>query len=304
MVIGLAAGPILGLMVLLQMVELGHRTLVVRPYTTLILLAPVYFLTDYGPLAATGVAALIGSLRRGRRDPDETTRFLGILAVVCLGAMFFISHVQVGTQVFRKAGLVLRLPLAILSGGVIATILEGGRPRLRCLLLIGVAIALPSVATDVGLITALGPVPDRVYHVSSEDASAYAWMKRHLAPTALVQEIPGDFPGVVALAERRTALGDWIHAANYQVGDERVGERHRDIYHKLFMGHDAGQAHEVARQYGIEYVYVGREAREKAAPEALDKFARCKAYFEDVYHRDGIAVYRVRPMASKQEGCR
>jgi hypothetical protein len=298
----LAAAPVLALMLLLRMVVPGERTLVVKPYLTMLLLSPVYFIADYGPLAVLGAAGLIGWFR-DRREADETIRFLAVLTAVCLVAMFFVSHVQVGTQVFRKAGLLLRLPLAALAGWAVARILDARQPWLRRALAISVIVAIPTLVTDVARITGRGPVPDHVYVVSPEDVSAYDWMKEHLPSAALVQELPGEVPGVVALAQRRTALGDWVHAANYQIGEQRVGDRHRDIYRVLFLGPDAGRARDVAAKYGIEYVFVGREAREKATAAAIQKFERCPATFEPVYRQGGVVVYRVDLTATPGPGC-
>jgi len=291
--VGVAASPVLLMMVYLHMVEPGQKTLLLKPYTTLIALAPFYFLADYGALAVAGLAGVISAVRQGRRIAEPTRSFL-VLTTVCVFAMFFVTHVEVGTQVFRKAGLVLRVPLAALAGSAIAGVIEHGRPWLRRLLLLGVAAALPSVVTDVSRISGFGPVPDQVFYVSADDAAAYEWMKRHVAREALVQELPGAIPGVVALGEHRTALGDWVHASNYQIGEPRVLERHKAIYRTLFLGRDAAMAHAIAIRYGIAYLFIGREAREKATPEALDKFATAPAYFEPVYGRGGAVIYRVR----------
>ncbi|HZS33531.1 MAG TPA: DUF2298 domain-containing protein [Methylomirabilota bacterium] len=290
--IAAAAGAMIALMLRLGMVRPGEPTLVLKPYLTLLAVAPAYFVMDYGPLALTGALGVALALR-GRRQADETTRVLLLLAAVSVAAMFLVSHVQVGTQVFRKAALAARLALLLLSPPAVAWMLA--RRWARRLLAIAVLAAAPTLLTDVVRISGVGPLGDRVHYVSPQDAAAYAWMRAHVAARALVQELPDALPASIALGERRAALGDWVHAANYQIGEGRVRDRHQEVYRTLFMGRDAAAALAVAERLGIAYVYVGHAARRKMPPEAVGKFARCPGGFEPVYGAGGVTLYRVRP---------
>lgn len=293
--IALTAGSVIALTLRLGMVRPGEPTLVLKPYLSLLAIAPAYFVLDYGPLALTGALGVALALRR-RREADETTRLLLVLTGVSLAAMFFVSHVQVGTQVFRKAGLVVRLALLLLSVPAVAGMLARRSPRR--VLAIAIVAATPTLVTDVVRIAGVGPLGDRVHYVGPADAAAYAWMRTHVADTALVQELPGAVPASIALGERRAALGDWVHAANYQVGEARVHARHQDVYRTLFMGRDGAAALAVAERLGIAYVYVGHDARRKMPPEAVAKFARCPRGFRPVYEAGDVVLYRVRPAAA------
>jgi uncharacterized membrane protein len=118
--------------------------------------------------------------------------------------------------------------------------------------------------------------------------------------------MPAGISGIVALGERRTCLGDWVHATNYQIGTQRVSERHKDIYRTLFHGKNINNALNVVRKYGIDYIYVGVEARQRIDSDAIEKFDQSTDHFEKVYSVNGVSVYLVKSdyqkVASPQSG--
>ncbi len=155
-----------------------------------------------------------------------------------------------------------------------------------------VLLAFPTLLVDVYRISTFDKRDERTYYISNDDLRAYRWIKGNLPREAVIQDMPTGISGIVALAERRTALGDWEHAKGYQIGSERVAERHRDIYHALFQGNDVADAIDVLRKYGIQYVYVGHQTNQKVKREAVEKFERFPEYFIKIYSAENVAIYQ------------
>jgi hypothetical protein len=308
-VMALTIVAMLGFMIFFQMVVPGHQSLTVKPYLTMLILSPLYLLIDYGPAVALAIVGLVLLLRK-KGQLDDNITFLIFLGVVSLLFMFFVQYPDIGTQVIRNGGTILRLPLVILSGIAVQEIMRRGREK-ACMrgnriLLISLLIALPTPLLDIYRISEFDKQDEETYYISPQDYEAYRWIKLNLPRQAIVQDMPAGISGIVALGERRTCLGDWVHATNYQIGTQRVSERHKDIYRTLFHGKNINNALNVVRKYGIDYIYVGVEARQRIDSDAIEKFDQSTDHFEKVYSVNGVSVYLVKSdyqkVASPQSG--
>ena len=290
---------ILGFMFLSKMVILGHRSLAVVPYTTMMLLSPLVLLIDYGPMFVLGMVGLFVFLKKP--GEDESGWFLVVLTFVAVFFMFFVRYPDVGTQVFRKSGIVLRIALLVFSGAALQRL--RGSPKsgiYRYVLVASVLLAAPSLIVDVSRISTFDKKEENTYYVNQEDYDAYAWMKQNTAPTDVIQDLPTGISNIPAFAQRRTALGDWVHAENYQVGTDRVLDRHKDIFRALFMGKDIHEAVRVMNKYHIQYLYLGTVAAKALTAGAIEKFGVFPNRFSKVYARGSVVLFRFEPQRQTQ----
>ncbi len=290
LVVAMVATVVL-LMLGLQILTLDHRSLIISAYMKMLLFAPLYFLVDYGPTAILATIGLV-TLIRSRRSLREHDYFFIYLAIVSLFFMFFVRYPDVGTQVFRKGALTLRVSLTIFAACGLMYLFRGGlrRARTRWAIIPLMALAIPTQFMDVYKISHHDPGPD-VHYVAPADLTAYNWIRTRLPENAVVQDLPIGISAIPAFAERRTALGDWVHAENYQIGTQKVMGRHQDIYRRLFHGADVDEAVFVLQKYGIQYVYVGSEALRRVSSHALQKYGASPDRLAKVYSRDGVVIY-------------
>jgi hypothetical protein len=295
MVVGLVVLIMLSFMVVLEMIKLGHKSLVFEPYTTMLVLSPIYFLIDYGPTAVLGAIGVMLIVKQ-RKLFDEDMLFFLVLGGVSVLFMFFVRYPDVGTQVFRKGANVLRIPLIIFSG---VALREMARRKWKIaslwgLLLLAMIVALPTLFTDVQQISTFGKENERTHYLKQQDYDAYVWIRDNLPSAAVIQDLPSDISSIPTFAERRTALGNWVHAGNYQIPTAKVQERHDDVYRGLFLGTDINKAANVIRKYGIRYIYIGTAAAEILDNQAMRKFDGHGEIFEKIYSQGRVAIYKVK----------
>lgn len=281
-----------GFMVLLGMISLHYQSLVFRPYLTMLLLSPLYFVIDYGPLVLLGTLGLILWFR-GASQGDDGTLFLLIAVGTSLTFMFFAQSPDAGSQILRNGGSYLRLPLVIFASLFLTRRHEYTSVWPKRFVVAAILLAVPTPLIDIYRISTFDKPEESTYYVSNSDIRAYSWIRQHLPGGATIQDLPSGISGIPAFGERQTALGDWQHAIHYQIGSRRVAERHNDIYRTLFHGTDLTAAAQVVRKYHVNYIYVGRDARAKLDATALEKFDRCPAAFTRIYSSDGTAIYSV-----------
>jgi hypothetical protein len=127
--------------------------------------------------------------------------------------------------------------------------------------------------------------------VTPEQQEAFAWVRRHLPEDAVLQMEPvvrgrDHWSLIPTFAERRMSAGLPISLLPIPAYASQSAEIQR-----IYRTTDSREAWHLVRAAGIDYLYVDEDDR-RAYPQGLEKFGA--AYFEPVYDRGGVTIYRVR----------
>jgi hypothetical protein len=228
-----------------------------------------------------------------RRKLDRAGLPLALLAGLALLAVLFLDlKGYEGVWMAWRAGSVLLVALALLS----APALSGPLRPLHALALLPASLTLlldVHNAQDVAN-RRISPGEFRwTTVVSREERDALEWLKRETPEDAVVQwdvrarEL-GEWALVPALAERRMAVGFPIFLLDLQ--KYRVRERRQ--VRPIFASGDAAYAHRLARELGIDYLFVGpTELRVRG--ERLRALFEAPALFRPVYESPSVTILEV-----------
>lgn len=285
--VALPIGAILVFLYLVKIISPGSSHLVLHPDLQMILLSPFYYLIDYGPLGILGAGGIYLLIK----DHELNRYFLFvILAFVCLFFMFFVNLSPVGTtQMFRKAGMVIRIPLVLFSGVFLQHLFKREllKKWIPAVLLL-IVIALPTPLVDM---YRLSDWKAGASFIKEEDLEAQQWIRKNLPGDSIIQDFPLTTTPIVAFGERRVAIGDWEHAKSGGMMIEKISERFLEIK-KLFQTEDPNVALQIARKFSIEYIYLNAYAREEFV-KGSQKFDAHLNLFEKVYSQGGVSIYKV-----------
>jgi len=274
----------------LKILNPGSNHLVFKPYYKMIICSPLYFLIDYGPMSIFGAIGIFLLIKTKNLKYFSS---LIILIIICLFFMFFVNVADVGsTQMIRKGGMAIRIPLIIFSG-ISLTYLFEKHHRKRSILVIltlVLALAIPTPFNDIYMLSDI-KAKSGIYSVKMEDFKAYQWIRKNLPLNCIIQDFPTGITPLLAFAERRVCLGDWEHARASGAGAEKVAKRFNDI-RRLFKTNDLNLAINIIKKYQIDYIYVNLETRQKFI-EGCKKFDAYQKFFKKVYSQDGISIYKV-----------
>ncbi len=125
-----------------------------------------------------------------------------------------------------------------------------------------------------------------------EGLQAFAWIRRSTPQDAVVQMEPivrerEGWSLIPSFAERRMAAGlpiSLMEVRAYRQTSERV--------QAMFATPRAQEAWDIAKALHVDYVYV--DATDRAKYPETDKFDRSPQFFEHVFRRGAVGVYRVR----------
>jgi hypothetical protein len=184
---------------------LGHRSLTFVPYTAMILLSPVVFIIDYGPMFVLGAIGLFLSMRTHNADED------GFFVALCFGSLFLCSLFDVRRVALKFSKKVGRhfgspwssFPVWLCENYVLSRI--GG--IYKYLLMGSVVLAAPTLITDVRRISTFDKKEEKTYYVNQQDYDAYLRMRQNTSPQDPSERYL-QYPGLCPA--RRTALGDWV----------------------------------------------------------------------------------------------
>lgn len=133
-------------------------------------------------------------------------------------------------------------------------------------------------------------------YISTEEWDAYRWIRDQIPQEAIVQRglktdiRDAPFSPIPNFAQRRTAVGDRMHARIFLVPDEVYLPRRQDVEY-IFRYKDAGAIHEICSRTGIDYIYWGVQERATFnEPEAL--MSR-RDLFESVYATEHVTIFKV-----------
>ena len=129
--------------------------------------------------------------------------------------------------------------------------------------------------------------------VSAEEWEALAWIREQTPWDAVVQwdtraREPGDWAPIPALAERRMAVGFPIFLLDLQ----KYRRRERRDVRPIFVSGDAAEAHRLALDSGIDYIFVGQQEM-LVRGELLRPLFEAPQRFERVFANNGVSIWRV-----------
>ncbi len=260
--------------------------LTIAPATKMLLLSPAYLLIDYGPQLLFSTAGLFTLRSFSLRDRGATP--LIILLVVSLFFMFFVNLSDIGTtQMFRKAGMVLRIPLLVLSGIFLQRFFKAPQSiTARAGVFAMILVAVPTPFIDVyrlGSYCAASVIP-------LEDYKASQWVSRNTPHSAIIQDFPGATTPFFAFGHRRVALGDWEHAKSSGIVPKEIEIRH-EMIRRVFSSQAVEESWRLCRLLGIDYLYVNERSKQFFGP--LGQSFSDPNRFDPVYSGNGVVLYRV-----------
>jgi hypothetical protein len=260
--------------------------IVFLPYTAAIVGLPLLLPLCLG---AMPILPLLAWKQRAWHLERQTWLLIALL-IASLFFMLCITEVLEGNVFLRKALTVARLPLLLLSGRYLYSIL---RPTLGVSLL--VLLAAPTLITDT---YATSDTSDtrHVDYVSKEDMTAALWLRGHTERGAVVQSLI-DYPGsfeyslTVNFGYRRAALGLWKMAYQRYPNRAALDERVRQV-EALYMTSSNDERITLAKALDINYLYVGPQEQAKF-PGISARMDEDVLHFKPVYRSGQVSIYQV-----------
>ena len=261
-----------------------------RPVATLML--------SLGPLVVAAIPGLWPPWRLPQRAwPALAGAVLGLL-------VFYLVRLSVeGSYIGFRAGQLVQLALPGLAALFFARLwLAGkyGRASAVTIAVLLIAIGLPTTiidtynAQDIGN-RRMGPGFRWTVTLTPDEQEAYRWMRSETPREAIVQMDPvahgrETWSQLPTFAWRRMAAARPISLMNIPEYTERSRKAHR-----IYADRNPETAALLARELGIDYVFIG-PAEQKANPAAsLAKFATREDLFQPVFANGATRIYAVRP---------
>jgi hypothetical protein len=264
----------------------------------------LYAASRYRPLAMLALslgpmlALAIGGLWPNPTIPLRPLTPFWIMATLSFGLLYFVRLSVDQAWVGFRAGQMILVVLPALAARFVALGWTSGR-RLTTLTAIVLALVagVPTTAIDEYNASdidnlAMGPGFPWTIRVSPEQQAALRWVRTNTPPGAIVQMDPtvrerSTWSLIPSFAERRMAAGLPISLLNVPAYAERS-----NLVRTMYDTADPAEASRIAHLLQIDYVYA--DAVERQAHAAAAKFDRSPQYFEPVFHRGDVGVYRVR----------
>ena len=251
-----------------------------------------------GPLLVPAVIGLWPPWRLPRHAwPSVAGALLGLLV------FYFVRLSVEGSYIGFRAGQLLQLSLPGLAALAFARSWERQRrwqvAAVTCAVIL-ITVGLPTTlidtynAQDIGN-RQMGPGFRWTVILTPAEQEAYHWIRRETPRDAIVQMDPiahgrETWSQLPTFAWRRMAAARPISLMNIPAYLERSRRAHR-----IYADRNPEVAVKLARELGINYIYIG-PAEEKANPAAsLAKFAARQDLFNPVFSNAGTRIYEVRP---------
>jgi uncharacterized membrane protein len=131
--------------------------------------------------------------------------------------------------------------------------------------------------------------------LTPDEQDAYRWIRRETARDAIVQMDPiahgrETWSQLPTFAERRMAAARPISLMNIPDYLERSRRAHR-----IYAERSPEAAAALARELGIEYIFIGPVEQKGNPAASLAKFGRRTDLFEPVFANATTQIYAVRP---------
>ncbi|HXV62939.1 MAG TPA: hypothetical protein VEK15_19730 [Vicinamibacteria bacterium] len=228
-----------------------------------------------------------------RRELERIDGEIAALAVLALAAVFFVDLTGYeGVWMAWRAGSVLLVSLGLLAGRALAGPLRLGQVAILAIASLTVGLDVFN-AQDVSN-RSLSPGGFRwTTVVSRGEREALEWLRRETPTESMVQwdvraRDPGEWAFVPALAERRMAVGFPIFLLD--VVKYRARERRR--VRPIFTSGDAAEAHRLARELGIDYIFIGA-AEVRTRGERVRALIEASNAFRPVYENEEVSILEV-----------
>ena len=210
---------------------------------------PALIIFECGPLVMLSVASW----------KSRTVRPFAFLALLCLvGVLCLDIRGYEGVWMAWRAGSVLLVCLFLMA----AVGLQKWRPAaLGALILLGSVTVLLDVYNAQDITNQELSAGDFRWTtlVRQDEAAALEWIRAETPTAAVVQwdsraREPGEWALIPALAERRMAVGSPI----FLLDQRKYRVRERRKVRPIFTAVDPAEAHRLAVESGIDYLFVGR----------------------------------------------
>jgi uncharacterized membrane protein len=173
----------------------------------------------------------------------------------------------------------------------------------------GIAIACAALLMIAGLPTTLidvynaqdidnrrmGPGFHWTITITPAEQEAYRWLRANTPADAIVQMDPvahgrETWSQLPTFAWRRMAAARPISLMTIPAYEERSRRAHR-----IYSSKDPVVAADLARELGIDYIYIGPAEERANPPGVLAKFVSRPDLFNQVFANGGTKIYEVRP---------
>ena len=129
--------------------------------------------------------------------------------------------------------------------------------------------------------------------MTPDEQEAFRWIRRATDPQATVQMEPvsrgrDSWTVIPAFGQRRMAAGMAYALLHRPEFDERSNRARR-----MYETPDAAEAWGIARELGVDYLYVDRVERQNVPPASLDKFDAHPEHFRLVFSNREVRIYGV-----------
>jgi hypothetical protein len=226
------------------------------------------------------------------------------LAGTALGLLvFYLVRLSVeGSYIGFRAGQLLQLALPGLAALFFARLWRTNwrwRAGAVAFLVVLFVIGLPTTiidtynAQDIGN-RRMGPGFRWTVTVTPEEQEAYRWIRRQTPRDAIVQMDPmahgrETWSQLPTFAWRRMAAARPISLMNVPDYLERSRKAHR-----IYAERNAETAAQLARELGIDYIFIGPVEQQRNPGVSLAKFAQRDDLFTPVFANTGTRIYEVR----------
>lgn len=271
------------------------------------LLAPLHFFVMLGPMSVLGLSGFVICVRN-QRIRSRSYGLLWLLLSVLVLITFLVPKDLPAWEISQKLGIVLRIPVLVLSGIFLDYLLNRGIRQRRIawvVLLLFCASAVPNLlayqyvhlnVSNSSLLTYIG-APER---------KAAEWIRTHTPLDAIVQSCPGGqtsvgsyyragedtYSLIPVFGERQTAVGDaqfaryYLPRSRYQEVDARSTEIDR-----IYEEPDRLDVLGVLEKFQIDYLYWGASERQCCLKNMI--WYEESPLFKKVYDRDGVSVFQL-----------
>ena len=260
-----------------------------RPVATLMM--------SLGPLIVPAMMGLWPPWRLARRAwPAVAGTVLGLVV------FYFVRLSVEGSYIGFRAGQLMQLALPGLAALFFARLWRPEWQWRAAAITMAMALAVIGMPTtlidtynaqDIGN-RRMGPGFRWTITLTPDEQEAYRWMRTETSRDAIVQMDPvahgrETWSQLPTFAWRRMAAARPISLMDIPEYAERSRRAHR-----IYAERNAETAAQLARDLGIDYIFIGPAERQRNSVASLAKFAKREDLFRPVFQNAGTQIYEIR----------